>query len=69
MNIISQDGREIVTHSIEFCGKIVSCKPDNDMRRKEILGVYKNRLRATQVWEDIYCANQEGKTEFVMPEN
>lgn len=69
MKIISQEGKEIQTHDVEFCMNIVSCRPDKDRRRKEILGTYDNRLRAAQVQADIYYANQEGKTEFVMPQN
>lgn len=69
MRIISQDGRECTTHEVEFCGKIVKCKPDNNKRKKEILGIYENMERAAQVQADIYCANQDGKTEFVMPKN
>lgn len=69
MRIISQDGRVCTTHEVEFCGKIVGCKPDNGGRKKEILGIYENRERAAQVQADIYCANQDGKTEFVMPKD
>lgn len=69
MKIIGQDGREHHTHNVEVSGKIVSCRPDSDRRRKEILGIYNNRELAFQVQADIYCANQNGKTEFIMPQN
>lgn len=68
MRITSQNGRVYITNTVNYCGNVVYCMPQNNMGQMEILGVYENKKRAARIVTEIYYAIKKGKSKFVMPQ-
>ena len=68
MKITTQDGRVIEAHDIEVSGCEIKCTPVNDMRKRELCGAYKDRIRATAIFAEMTCIGWNNKNpEYVMP--
>ena len=68
MKITTQDGRVIAANDIEISGCEIKCTPVNDMRKRELCGVYKDRIRATAIFSEMTCIGWNNKNpEYVMP--
>lgn len=70
MKITTQDGKTIIAHDIELIGCEIKCIPVGDNRKKELCGVYADRIRATAIFAEMTCIGWDNNNpEYVMPEN
>lgn len=68
IKITTRDGRVIETHEIEFNGYEIRCIPLNDPEKRELCGVYKDRIRATAIFAEMTCMGwNDENPEYVMP--
>lgn len=68
MKITTQDGKVIIAHNIEISGCVVKCTPKEDMRKREVCGEYKDRIRATEIFAEMTCIGWNTKNpQYTMP--
>ncbi|MDF2841638.1 MAG: hypothetical protein K0R00_64 [Herbinix sp.] len=67
MIVIGQDEREHETREVEQKGLKIYCIPGKDRRKKELVGEYKDLMRACEVFASIYVANKDKQASFTMP--
>lgn len=70
MKIVTQSGETLYAHEIQTSGKEIRCTPQNDKRKRVIVGVYDSMKRATEVFAEMACEGWNNENPiYVMPKD